>query len=114
MFVKKLNAINIRSFEKINLEFSKGINLIVGPNNAGKSTILRCLQKLQMGLQSLGKEDIRKTFDFAKIHFLLSNINSNDKQMFPPRNAFESQYGDNENLPAANQNLLLIGLVAIN
>ena len=69
-----MDLLNVRSFRKANIEFAPGINLLLGPNNAGKSTILKCLQKLQQG--SLNKEDIRKTFDTAKIHIEVAEITS--------------------------------------
>ncbi len=53
MWVKSLKLENLRCFEKAELAFSKRINLIVGPNNAGKSTLLRSLLHLQEKLPQL-------------------------------------------------------------
>lgn len=59
MWVQSLRLTNIRSFEDEPFEFSRGINLIVGPNNAGKSTVLLPLLSLQEGLQELSVSDLR-------------------------------------------------------
>jgi hypothetical protein len=59
MWVKSLELENLRCFEKAELAFSKRINLIVGPNNAGKSTLLRPLLHLQEKLPQLTVQDIR-------------------------------------------------------
>lgn len=48
MKITKLNISNIKSHKStINLEFSKSINILVGQNNSGKSTILNCIKLLQ-------------------------------------------------------------------
>src|SRR5208282_6863616 len=48
MWVKSLHLKNIKSFaDSDEIEFSSGINLLVGPNNAGKSTIIRAISVLQ-------------------------------------------------------------------
>ena len=59
MWFSKLVLENVRSFEKAELSFSKGINLLVGPNNSGKSTILLPLLSLQQNLPVLSSSDIR-------------------------------------------------------
>lgn len=57
MWVTKVSLQNIRGFEYTGLiEFSKRINILVGPNNAGKSTILNSILLLQ-----------RPTFDVSDI-----------------------------------------------
>jgi predicted ATPase len=59
MWIKSLRLTNIRSFADATLRFSKGINVLVGPNNSGKSTILRPLMALQSGFDQLSATDIR-------------------------------------------------------
>lgn len=49
MWIAKIRLQNIRSFEDVIIEFSKGINLLVGPNNSGKSTIAYAVLPIQMG-----------------------------------------------------------------
>lgn len=43
MYLSKLHIENYRSIQKLDLEFSKGKNVIVGKNNAGKSNIIRAI-----------------------------------------------------------------------
>jgi predicted ATP-dependent endonuclease of OLD family len=59
MWFSRLVLENVRSFEKADLSFSKGINLLVGPNNSGKSTILLPLLSVQHNLPSLHPSDLR-------------------------------------------------------
>jgi len=48
MWVKSLKLERIKGFLDSGLiEFSKGINLLVGANNSGKSTVLRSIALLQ-------------------------------------------------------------------
>lgn len=48
MWLKSIQLINVKGFiDSGVIEFSEGINILVGPNNAGKSTILRSAQFLQ-------------------------------------------------------------------
>lgn len=84
MYVEKLDILNIRSYQNASLDFSPGINLLVGANNSGKSTILRCCQKLQQGLGGISNEDIRKSRDVGKIHIRLTDLTIDDKPLFQP------------------------------
>ncbi|MDD5095537.1 MAG: AAA family ATPase [Dehalococcoidia bacterium] len=59
MWVSKLELTNIRSFEKADIVLSKGINILVGPNNAGKSTLLNAA--LQLQYTKLYPGDLRKS-----------------------------------------------------
>jgi DNA repair exonuclease SbcCD ATPase subunit len=49
MFIKTLRLHNVRSFEDVSLNFSlpndinNGINLIIGPNMSGKSTLFKSI-----------------------------------------------------------------------
>lgn len=43
MYLSRLYIENYRSIQKLDLEFSKGKNIIVGKNNAGKSNIIRAI-----------------------------------------------------------------------
>jgi predicted ATPase len=71
LWIESLSLNNIRSFADATLSFSSGINVLVGPNNAGKSTILLPLLGLQEGLPTLKATDMRlgETQAIAKISF---------------------------------------------
>ncbi|HUW82996.1 MAG TPA: AAA family ATPase [Phycisphaerae bacterium] len=59
MWVSRLEIENIRSWAKAEFDFSKGINVLVGPNNSGKSTIIHSLFPLQKELPNLTNTDLR-------------------------------------------------------
>lgn len=86
MYVEKLAMVNIRSYPFAQIEFSKGINIIAGRNNSGKSTVLRALQNLQIGLSGFTKEDVRKTQDAGKLYIKISDIKASDGIRFEFQN----------------------------
>lgn len=51
MWIWKISLQNIRGFENEMIEFSRGINVLVGPNNSGKSTIAQAALLLQQPFQ---------------------------------------------------------------
>jgi AAA15 family ATPase/GTPase len=59
MWISRLELENIRAFSKQELEFTRGINLFIGANNAGKSSILKPILNLQEGLPTLSYDDVR-------------------------------------------------------
>lgn len=58
MWISRVKLENVRCFKDRVLELSRGINLLVGPNNGGKSTILHAIRLLQYN-NALLKSDIR-------------------------------------------------------
>ncbi|PHR58058.1 MAG: ATP-dependent endonuclease [Arcobacter sp.] len=50
MKIKKINIENFKSFRKLELELNDGVNIIVGNNEAGKSTILEAIHLALTGL----------------------------------------------------------------
>lgn len=72
MWVDKLQISNIRSFERLNLNFSKYINIFIGENNSGKSTILKCLYELQ-SRNALNSLDLRQGSKEGYIRRFLTN-----------------------------------------
>ncbi len=44
MYLSELKAKNFRQFNDFNMSFSKGLNLLVGENNAGKSTVIDAIR----------------------------------------------------------------------
>ena len=47
MKVLRVEVENIKCFTKVEIDLSPGINVIVGPNNNGKTTLLNCISILQ-------------------------------------------------------------------
>ncbi len=78
MRIKKLEIANLRGFKHAELEFTPGMNLIVGVNGVGKTTVLDsiriCLSKILPDItasrsrkESFDKEDIRIQSNFMTI-----------------------------------------------
>ncbi|HVU98506.1 MAG TPA: AAA family ATPase [Puia sp.] len=78
MYVKTLKLSDLRSYPELEMEFSQGINIIAGRNNAGKSTVIRSLYELQ-NLNSISDGDVRLGRAFAQIHIGLEGISPVDK-----------------------------------
>ncbi len=72
MWVKKVDLIKFRSYENGSIELSKGINLIVGQNNSGKSVLIRSIAWLQNG-SSISAQDVRKGEDSGFVKLTLED-----------------------------------------
>lgn len=81
MYVSNLHLENIRSFSNLEINLSKSINLLIGHNNTGKSTIIKSLYKLQ-NIATLGLSDVRKTFDFGSIFIDIKEISKAELETF--------------------------------
>lgn len=81
MYVSSLSLLNIRSYQKVELNLSKSINLLVGNNNSGKSTIIKSLFKLQ-NIHSLGIDDIRKSFSYGRIFIDIEDVSVKEREIF--------------------------------
>lgn len=65
MQINSLNLKNVRAFEHAEFEFRPGMNLIIGINGSGKSTVLNSLRAiLSRGLPRFSKSPDRKYFGF--------------------------------------------------
>ncbi|MBD1900908.1 MULTISPECIES: ATP-dependent nuclease [Cyanophyceae] len=58
MWVSEVELSNFRSFASAGIGLSKGINLVIGPNNSGKSTLLKSVAWVQQG-SLLSRTDLR-------------------------------------------------------
>jgi recombinational DNA repair ATPase RecF len=72
MWLHELQIRNFRSIVAADLAFSRSINVIVGRNNAGKSSILLPIMALQEQLPVPTPEDRRHTATDSNIHFRLA------------------------------------------
>ena len=50
MYLSKLRVVNFRKLKDVTLEFQKGLNILVGPNNAGKTAVVDALRALLGGI----------------------------------------------------------------
>ena len=48
MIIKHLELINFRNYEKLSLNFDKGINFIVGENAKGKTNLVESIYSLSL------------------------------------------------------------------
>lgn len=70
MWIQKVSLTNFRSYASGSIKLSKGINLIVGQNNSGKSTLLKSVAWLQLGFP-ISAQDIRKLEQRGKVELIL-------------------------------------------
>lgn len=80
MRIKSLELLRLKSYDHALIEFSKNINLLVGANNSGKSTIIKSLMNLQYG--TFNRQDIRSQELNARIHTKLTEIGEKDNLSF--------------------------------
>jgi len=80
MRIKSVELINLRSYENTTLEFSEGINILIGANNSGKSTVIHALMNLQY--HTFRKEDIRALTSYSKIYTKVEGISEKDCDSF--------------------------------
>lgn len=83
MKVKSVELINLKSYSHSTIELSPNINLLIGANNSGKSTIIKSLLNLQY--HTFDKNDIRATKDYAKTYINLIDISEKEQQSFRHR-----------------------------
>lgn len=69
MYISKLKINNFRIFHDQEIEFNEKINVIIGPNNSGKSTVITALQILfdKTKRKRLEIEDFNKNIDLDKL-----------------------------------------------
>ena len=88
MHITLLRIENVRSFDKAEISFSKSINLFVGANNNGKSTILNCIHFLQGDF--LNQSDIRLGNKNFTIHLNFENYYTSSNTIIMSEDIFEA------------------------
>ena len=71
MKINKLKLSNFRNYENVEIEFSKGVNIILGDNGVGKTNLVEAIDFLTIGKSfktNDEKETIRFEQNFSKIH----------------------------------------------
>ena len=71
MYIKQFKIKNFRVFDEISLLFNKGINIIIGENNSGKTAIIDAL-RICLGY---GKPDTNIYIQESDLHLSPSNPN---------------------------------------
>ncbi|MGD9566864.1 MAG: ATP-dependent endonuclease [Sedimentibacter sp.] len=68
MYLKKIEINRFRNFNRTEIEFQDGINIIIGPNNSGKSNLLKVINLLDnigentSSIHNFNKNDIVQNF----------------------------------------------------
>lgn len=95
MRISRLKMSNVRSFRTCNLPFSPSINVFVGPNNAGKSTIVKAILRLQDS-KSLGENWRRLRSSDAHVHIYFDGATEDDFGRSGGAPVREFEYGEEE------------------
>ena len=80
MFVKNLNLVNFRNYEKLTAQFNNHTNIFIGKNAQGKTSILESLHILGLTKSHKVNKDrdvIKTSTEYAKIKSLI-NLNGKD------------------------------------
>lgn len=94
MRVKSVELINYKSYKHTTVEFSKGINLLLGANNSGKSTIIESLINLQYP-HLFTKKSIRSGEINAKTYINIIDIDDEDYGSFYNRE-YHQEYEESD------------------
>lgn len=95
MYIKELILTNYRSYQEQKLQFEPGINLLIGSNNSGKSSIIRAIYRLQRD-GFIRKDDIRQKCDELQIEIKIGNFNSEDVEYFYDKDRFDIKKNDKD------------------
>lgn len=82
MIVEKLTLEQFRNYEKINVDFKEGLNIILGQNGAGKTNLVEAIYYLSFArsFRTLNHRDlIMKNREFASIEALVKIDDENKK-----------------------------------
>ena len=82
MILTKINIKNFRNIENLELDLNKNINIFIGNNAQGKTSILESIYVLALTKASKSLEDsnlIRKDYEIAKVSGVVKKGNSNKK-----------------------------------
>ncbi len=91
MFLSKLTINNFRRLKSIDLEFVRGLNVIVGPNNIGKTAVIDALRSLLAGHEDpylkLTSDDIHQSTEEEisndiEFNFVFSGLSHADEADF--------------------------------
>ena len=100
MFISKIHIIGYRNFKDKTVEFHEGINVIIGPNNAGKSNLLRALD-LVLNTDTSKKLTL---FDFCR------NCTINELKTAAPKVRIEVFFSESSEESSDSEELAMVAL----
>lgn len=80
MRIKAIELINLKSHKNLKIDLSENVNLLVGANNSGKSSIIRSILNLQY--QAFTEADIRSQSQYMKILTTITDVSPSDNIAF--------------------------------
>lgn len=77
MYIAKIAILNFRNFKKTEIEFNDGVNVIIGPNNTGKTNLIKALSLPidYQGSKRLEIDDFNKNISLEELKVSPPNIN---------------------------------------
>lgn len=100
MYISKIHIIGYRNFKDKTVEFHEGINVIIGPNNAGKSNLLRALD-LVLDTDTSKKLTL---FDFCR------NCTINELKTAAPKVRIEVFFSESSEESSDSEELAMVAL----
>lgn len=100
MYISKIHIIGYRNFKDKTVEFHEGINVIIGPNNAGKSNLLRALD-LVLNTDTSKKLTL---FDFCR------NCTINELKTAAPKVRIEVFFSESSEESSDSEELAMVAL----
>lgn len=100
MYISKIHIIGYRNFKDKTVEFHEGINVIIGPNNAGKSNLLRALD-LVLNTDTSKKLTL---FDFCR------NCTINELKTAAPKVRIEVFFSESSEETSDSEELAMVAL----
>lgn len=73
MRIDKIKIENFKNFEKLEVGFEKGVNLFVGSNGSGKTSILEAINVALGGFFSLQEQKMQRMIDISEARMVLVN-----------------------------------------
>ncbi|MFC1641000.1 DNA replication/repair protein RecF [Patescibacteria group bacterium] len=92
MWIKKLELTQFRNYEKLDLDFSKGIQLLHGSNGQGKTSILEAIA-LAAYLKSFRASNFRNIVRFGSQYYRISSVFGEKKKEKEVEQYFETGGG---------------------
>ncbi|MBK9299093.1 MAG: AAA family ATPase [Bacteroidetes bacterium] len=73
MRIDKIEIENFKNFEKLEVNFEKGVNLFVGSNGSGKTSILEAINIALGGFFSLQESKMQRMIELSEARIIIVN-----------------------------------------